>query len=205
MAELQRTVEWYIARLGRITASDYKTIMADKKKDGGRIQAWHDLIVEKVTERLTGQPILIPDNYAMKWGRDHEDEGKAAYSFLHDVEVIEAPFIPHPELMAGCSPDGLIGLDGGCEFKCPANSTVHLNTWLNGMPKEHMAQIQGCMWGTDREWWDFCSYDPRMPAHLQLYVQRIERDEAYIQKLEAGIRAFLDEVDAFINKLPRAA
>lgn len=203
MADLQRTEEWFQARCGRVTASRFKDVLAVTKS--GPSQKRKDYLVEIVTERLTGQPVLIPQNYAMKWGQDHEDEAKISYSFLHDVEIVESAFIPHEKMMAGCSPDGLISLAGGLEIKCPANSTVHMNTWLSGMPPEHMAQVQGCMWITGREWWEFLSYDPRMPSHLQLYVQRIDRDQDYIDRLEAEIWRFLDEADQLINKLPKAA
>ncbi len=40
-----------------------------------------------------------------------------------------------------------------------------------------------------------------MPKHLQLFVQRVPRDDAYINNLDAEIRSFLTEVDAFITKL----
>lgn len=61
------------------------------------------------------------------------------------------------------------------------------------------------MWITGRKWWDFVSYDPRMPEHLQLFVQRIERDEKYVADLEAKVTAFLREVDSTIKQLNERA
>jgi hypothetical protein len=87
------------------------------------------------------------------------------------------------------------------EIKCPFNSANHLETWLSGMPEEHMAQIQGQMWLTDRQWCDFVSFDPRMPADLQLYVQRIPRNLEFIATLEREIVSFLGEVDDIVRKL----
>jgi hypothetical protein len=80
------------------------------------------------------------------------------------------------------------------EIKCPFNSANHLETWLSGMPDEHMAQVQGQMWITNREWCDFVSFDSRMPPDLQLYVQRIPRNPEFIAMLEAAIICFLGEV-----------
>jgi hypothetical protein len=54
--------------------------------------------------------------------------------------------------------------------------------------------VQGNLWVTGRDWWDFVSFCPDMPAHLRLYVYRVQRDEAYIKTLESEVRGFLLEV-----------
>jgi hypothetical protein len=61
------------------------------------------------------------------------------------------------------------------------------------------------MWITGRQWCDFVSYDPRMPAELQLHVQRIQRDEAFIADLERRVSSFLQEVGAQVEALRRLA
>ena len=53
----------------------------------------------------------------------------------------------------------------------------------------------------DREWCDFCSFDPRMPTELQLFVKRVFRDDAYIQMLEEEVVGFLEELNVKIKKL----
>jgi len=73
------------------------------------------------------------------------------------------------------------------------------------MPPEHMAQVQGLMWITGRQWWDFVSYDARLPAEYQVYVQRVERDEEFIANLEEKIDSFQADADALIAKLREAA
>jgi hypothetical protein len=59
------------------------------------------------------------------------------------------------------------------------------------LPAEHKAQIQGSMWITEYEEWDFCSYSQDMPAHLRTYIFTVKRDEEYIANLEREVRAFL--------------
>jgi pantothenate kinase len=71
------------------------------------------------------------------------------------------------------------------------------------MPDEHMAQLQGAMWITGRAWWDFVSYDPRMPKNLQIYIQRIERNDIFIAGLDTEVRSFLAEVDSTVDQLTR--
>jgi hypothetical protein len=61
------------------------------------------------------------------------------------------------------------------------------------------------MWITGRQWCDFVSYDPRMPAELQLHVQRINRDPAYVADLERRVTEFLAEVGTQVEALRRLA
>jgi hypothetical protein len=95
--------------------------------------------------------------------------------------------------------------DGLVEIKCPWNTANHIETLLNGMPAEHIPQLQGQMWITGRQWCDFVSYDPRMPAELQLHVQRIQRDPSFIADLEAKVTSFLQQVGTQVEALRRLA
>jgi hypothetical protein len=209
----QRTEDWYAARLGKATASRFKDAIATKKqtekqkKDGlpgDPMQAQLDYCTELVVERLTGQRAQKFVTAAMQWG-DHEPAARAAYERVTGRIVEETGFVAHDTLMAGCSPDGLVDWDGLIEIKCPFNTANHIETLLNGMPAEHTAQVQGQMWITGREWCDFVSYDPRMPAELQLHVQRIQRDLSFIADLEARITSFLQQVGTQVEALRRLA
>ena len=122
----------------------------------------------------------------MKFGTEHEPWARIAYEARTGNTVLQIGFIPHVEIMSGCSPDGLIGFDGGIEIKVP-NTATHIDTLLNGMSREHLPQIQGGMWITGRQWWDFVSFDPRMPERYQLYTWRVQRDDAYIELLEIRV------------------
>lgn len=154
-----------------------------------------------VAERLTGKPTETYKNAHMDRGTEQEPFARMAYESLKGEPVELAGFIKHESLMAGCSPDGLVGDDGGAEIKCVI-PTVHLDTILaGGYPSEHRAQIHGSLWITGRKWWDFCSYSPDMPEHLRTYVFRVERDEQYIINLAAEVIVFLKEVDAMVAKL----
>jgi putative phage-type endonuclease len=191
---IQGSPEWLAARAGVCTASRFKDVLATVKvgeASGRRNYRW-----QLVTERLTGQPCESFHNAAMQWGTDNEPHARKAYEAETGDLVGLSGLILHPSVaLVGCSPDGLIGDDGGIEIKCPANSVVHVETLSGGMPSEHRAQVQGAMWVTGRKWWDFVSFDPRMPDKLRLYVERVKRDDAYIATLEAAVLQFLAEVD----------
>ena len=56
---------------------------------------------------------------------------------------------------------------------------------------------------TGRKWWDFVSFDPRMPTNCQLFIKRVYRDETYIADLAGAVAQFLDEVNDLTEKLRR--
>ena len=200
----QRSDDWYAARCGKATASRFKDVMA-RLKNGNPAADRQRYLTELVVERLTGQPVPAYENAAMRWGTEQEAAARAAYEQRTGVAVEETGFVAHDVLMAGCSPDGLVDWDGLIEIKCPYNSATHIETLLNGMPAEHAPQVQGQMWITGRQWCDFVSYDARMPEPLQLYVQRIPRDAAFVADLESRITSFLSEVGSKVEALRRLA
>jgi putative phage-type endonuclease len=196
----QGTQAWLADRVGHVTASRFKDVLAKIKT--GEAAGRRNYRVQLVTERLTGNPTESYTNAAMEWGTATEPLARAEYESARSLMVDETGFLHHPEILwVGASPDGLIGADGGCEIKCPHQSTVHVETWDGGMPPEHRAQVQGTLWVTGRKWWDFISFDPRMPAGLRLYVERVERDDAYIAALAAEVAKFLDEVESMRERL----
>jgi hypothetical protein len=217
LTDTQRTDEWHAARAGKVTASRFKDVLALNKPTAAQAKAGEPgnpsaertrYLWQIVTERLTGQPVQMPDAAPLRWGRENEDAARVAYQFTTSARITETGFIAHPKLPIGASPDGLVsdesdpdGAFGLIEIKCPWNSQVHLETWLNGMPEDHQAQIQGQMWLTGREWADFVSFDPRMPADLQLYVQRIKGDPEFQSRLEREIIGFSVEADEIVAKL----
>jgi hypothetical protein len=76
-----------------------------------------------------------------------------------------------------------------------------METWDRGeYPPEHRPQVQGNLWVTNRQWWDFVSYSPDMPEHLRLYIFRVHRDEDYIDNLEREVLAFDAEAEKLFTR-----
>lgn len=195
----QGSQAWLDDRAGHVTASRFADVL-DVGANGKPKKAREDYLMRLVVERITGQASESASSAAMAWGRDAEPFARTEYEAQTGRIVTESGFLRHPSIKwIGASPDGLIGADGGYESKCPHNSAVHLRTLRDGMPLEHTAQVQGCMLVSGRVYWDFISYDPRMPPELRLYVQRIERDEVYIKALENKLLDFLAEVQVEVN------
>lgn len=185
----QRTPEWYQARSGKFTGSRFKDVLT-RKPEGAQPKAYENLIWQLVVERLTGEfEDNGVDSASLRWGREHEEEARRFYSFETGESVTECGFVLHPiyKQFVGVSPDGRVGRDGGTEFKCPKKSEIHLARFKSGITDEFIPQVQGCIWTCETEWWDWVSYDPRMPMHLRMFRQRIYRDDAYIKNLEQTI------------------
>jgi hypothetical protein len=209
----QRSEEWFAERAGKITASRMHDVMLPRErepfKSGPRKgqpklppKALLDYARQLAAERLTSRPRKQVKAAALQWGRDVEPAAVAAYQAETGVIVTLCGFIQHPRHdFIGASPDFLVGDDGGGEIKSPESSEVHLDTLLCGLPPEHIEQIQGGMWVTGRAWWDFVSYHPDFPADLRLYIQRVPRDESYIEQLEMACLALEYDIQEIITQL----
>lgn len=204
--ELQRTEAWHLERSGKFTGSRFVDVLARNKRTGEKLKAWHDLIWQVVVERITGQAVEGPSGYALQWGTDVEPYAREAYELETGNAVTESGFITHPDYpFAGCSPDGLIFTDGGLEMKCPKSSAVHLERFIDGVPEEYMPQIQGCMWVTGRKWWDFVSYDPRMPESHRLLKITVWRDPVMIQRIQESVLEAESAAQELYEKLMQKA
>lgn len=200
----QGSPEWFLQRLGKVTASRVADVIAKTKT--GYSTSRENYLMELALERLTGQRQESYTNGAMQWGTETEPLARAAYEAHTGFIVDEVAMIAHPTIaMSGASPDGLVDVDGQIEIKCP-NSATHAKTLIGKKPDgKYITQMQWQMACTGRKWCDFVSFDPRFPSHLQLFVVRVERDKEMISNLEKEVVAFLEEVAETVNKLNEMA
>jgi putative phage-type endonuclease len=196
----QQTNEWFTARLGKVTASRVADVIAKTKT--GYSASRDNYMAQLICERLTGQKGESFTNAAMEHGTQTEPLARSAYENARSLLVKEIGFINHPRIeMSGASPDGLVADDGLVEIKCP-NTATHIDTLLSGkVPTKYITQMQWQMLCCQRKWCDFCSFDNRLPEHLQLFVQEVEFDPEYAAMLEKEVTQFLAELDSKVAKL----
>ena len=196
----QRSDAWFTARLGKVTASRVADVIAKTKS--GYSASRDNYMAQLICERLTGQQGESFTNAAMTWGTETEPLARSAFEAYADVMVEEVGFVPHPSIeMSGASPDGLVGLFGMLEIKCP-NTATHIDTLLTQVvPSKYITQMQWQMRCCERQWCEFVSFDPRLPQDLQLFVKRVEFDPEYVAMLEKEVIQFLAELDDKVNKL----
>jgi hypothetical protein len=195
--------EWLSARVGMLTASRLADALCMLKK-GGEAAARFNLKVAIAAERLTGRAAETYVSPDMLWGTENEPVARGAYEIRTGSEVDVVGLVLHPSISNfAASPDGLIDKNGGVEFKAPRTAT-HIDYMLAGMlPPEYEPQVMGNISCTQREWWDFVSFDPRLPNRHQLFIKRVYRNETRIKEIEDGARQFLSEVDELIANLEK--
>lgn len=202
---LQRTDTWHQDRWGRITGSRIKDVMAVTQKGtpgAARTAYLWELVKQRLTEYDPEEPQYV--NAAMQHGIDQEANAIAFYEVLKQVEVTASGFIVHPTMpYAGCSPDGLIESPdpGVLEVKCPKTENHLKAIHANVAPEEYLDQ---CHWAINVTGASYCHlvmYDPRVPEDLQMKVFRIERDDAYIERLEEAIAKFNREINDTIQTI----
>lgn len=192
----QGTPEWLALRLGIATASELDCLLVSGKHPTGfgvaALTYMDQLIGERITEEAAELPFQTKATI-----RGHEQEGVALelYEAREEVKVQKVGIILNRGI--GYSPDGLVGTDGLIEIKTKLPK-FQVGVILAGeIPKEHVAQCQGGLWASDREWIDFISYWPGMP----LFVKRAYRDEALIRKIAERVKSFYEIMDERMNKV----
>lgn len=192
----QSSPEWFAARAGIPTASEFSTVLAVGKQGGksvGRVNYLNKL----AGEVITGEVEESYTNPHMERGKMLEDEARDLYTFESGASPQRVGFVRNGQ--KGCSPDSLIDANGGLEIKT-ALAHIQIGRLLKDeLPSEHRAQVQGSLWVCEREWWDFVSYSPKLP----LFVKRVYRDEDYIKKLAAEVDLFNIELQQTVEFIRR--
>lgn len=187
----QGTPEWHAARLGIVTMSELKTLLVKGKGPGGFGAGALSYMHQLIGERITGEPT---DAFQ---GNAHTQRG-------HELEPValelyrEAAGLPRLEQVGiilnygvGYSPDCLVDSNGLVEIKAKLPKYQIELLLADELPQEHVAQCQGGLWVSEREWIDFVSYWPGMP----LFVKRAYRDEVMIRTIAERVEAFYEELE----------
>ena len=186
----QNSPEWFEARRGIPTASEFSCIIA-KGEQKGRATYLRRLAAELITGE-TGESY---QSFQMQRGHEMEQLARDNYAFMHDAEPQLVGFIKNGR--KGGSPDSLLGSSGLLEIKTQ-RADLLIGTLLKGeFPSEHKAQCQGNLLVSEREWIDICVFWPKMP----LFVKRAYRDENFIRRLSEEIDLFNEELDELVAKI----
>ncbi len=195
---------WHQLRVGKVTGSRIADLMA-QGKSGAPSASRARYMGELIAERLTGVPTKFFKSADMEAGTEKEPEARALYEFRFDVEVKQVGFIDHPRIeMAGCSPDGLVSIDGGVEIKSPIVAT-HIETLeTKKCPGNYLKQIQWNLATSGRLYWDYVSFCPELPEAMRFFRMRIQRDSAMIVEMETQVRKFQADLEAKLATLKAA-
>jgi len=191
----QRSPEWFKARCGTPTASQFSRIVTPTGTRSTQAKAY---MAELIAETQCGPLERYSSDY-MDRGTELEGEAIDWYEYTTGAKVETVGMCVADDLRVACSPDGLVGDDAGLEIKClsPAN---HVLAQLGPEPdKKHRPQIQGCLWITGRKCWDLLYYHPDMAPVLRTQ----ERDENYIATLAGLVWEFREELHVQQERLDK--
>ncbi len=197
----QATPEWWAARQGIPTASNFHRIYAvGTRKLSRGIDAYID---ELLDERAMQLPNYFsgagkPTTPAMQRGIDLEPTARAWYAGTIGLRVYQVGFCLTDCGRFGGSPDAFVGDDGGAEVKIYADS-VHAKWLADGiLPLEHAAQVHGYLIVTGRSWWDFVAWSE---THRPLVV-RTEPNET-TKELRVALERFSERFQKAIKQRGR--
>lgn len=196
----QNTDEWMALRLGKATASQFGTFMANYGKDFGDPAKRYALQI--ALERLTGKKAEHSfSNDHTERGHEQEPVARMLYAEEHFVEVGNGGFFDCGEY--GDSPDGLVGKTGVLEIKSVIASTHYATILRGSYDPSYKWQLVGHLDCTERDWVDFASYCSDFPRESQLCVYRLHRDECEdeLNMLRERRTLFLDLVTTTMHNI----
>jgi len=153
----QYSPEWVAVRSGVPTASQFHRIITPAKRDYSKSAKQYALeLLDQKHRGFSRDAHCTPE---MQYGLDMEPTARSYYELVYG-DVQQVGFCLSDCGRFGCSPDGLVGDDGGLEIKCPQPAR-HLEYLADGIvPTDYLPQIHGSLLVTGRKWWDFLSYCP---------------------------------------------
>ena len=190
----QGSDEWHKLRLGVITASNLDKVITPTGSKSGQFDKYMNKLI---AELLTGEEEQLYFSDAMQRGIDLEAEAVLHYGAQAMCIPKSVGFILRDDGRVGVSPDRVIRGSGLLEVKCPLQTTHTANLISGEIDKKYIPQVQGQMWIAEREWCDWMSYHPDLPAS----IVRIERDDEFIAKMSELIDMFVSKMDTKINIL----
>ncbi len=191
----QLSDEWFKARTGIPTSSSFDKIV---NMEGVQSKQRKKYLYQLAGEKITGVKDKTYSSDATDRGIELEDEAVRLYEVVTNKKVQRVGFCyANKKKLYGCSPDGLIDSAGGLEIKCPSQA-VHVGYLIDKkLPADYFQQVQGCMFVTDRNWWDFVSYCPGMKP----FILRVKRDKKFISALELEMISFCKDLKATIKEI----
>lgn len=192
----QGTPEWLAMRLGIVTCSELEALLVNGKGEAGFGVAAFTYMDQLIGERITGEAAELPfQTKATIRGHELEGVARGLYEAREEVTTQSVGIILNHGI--GYSPDALVGVNGLTEIKTKLPKFQVGVILADEVPKDHVAQCQGGLWVSEREWIDFISYWPGMP----LFVKRAYRDEVLIRKLAERVKTFNELLEERMHKV----
>lgn len=187
----QGTDAWHALRAGKWGSSAAATIMGGLETDG----------LAKLVKRVAWERIYGPigggfKSAAMEHGTVTEPEARDWYAFERGAALTECGLVEHATIPnVSWSPDGLQGIVGGVEAKCPQELAWMEVRRTGKIPSEYRWQCRWGQWVGQLEWLDFVAYHPKAGGLIipsTVTDSEKEQMEARVYELEKRVSAWTD-------------
>tara|TARA_S200002703_G_C3792494_1_gene244588 strand:- start:529 stop:1557 length:1029 start_codon:yes stop_codon:yes gene_type:complete len=181
-AHVQGSDEWHAIRAGMVKASTCAAFEREHKylSPAQLLRAEVRALTHTRTEQDV--PSEFVSTPATRNGSEKEGIAVPFYA-RHTGTVVESTgSVAHPEYsFLRSSPDGLIGLVGGLEVKCPYNTDRTYSVWDENK-RMYLWQVRATMEVFDLEWMDFlCYISPDI-----FHIDRVERQYGWLEEEVSG-------------------
>lgn len=200
----QNTEAWQELRCGKVTASNFGTLMANEGKAFGDPAKRYALQIALEICNGVKSEIGFTNDHTER-GHEQEPVARMLYEEENFVDVLNGGFFDWGSY--GDSPDGLVGDNGVVEIKSVI-APVHYATLRRGsFDPAYRWQLIGHLDCTKREWVDFISYCSEFPKDKQLIVHRLRRVDCIdeIARLRKRRDEFLELVQETLATIQEAA
>lgn len=177
------SLEWLAQRRGKISGTAVGVL-----EQANPYEKPEDL-VRRMVRDLAGAPSEFEMKPAVEHGQLMEPVAKRWYEKVFKVIVDETDFVVHPMYeFLGASPDGLVGIDGAIEIKCPyPRFTKTPYSVFDEKKKWYLRQCQLVMEVCQVDWLDFiCYLAPHADAHPEYNIERLHRDDQWLHEDLSG-------------------
>ncbi len=186
----QYSDEWWAARCGLPTASEFDKIITPAKLEPSTSA---DGYMDKLLgEYFSGKADETFQSEFMKKGKETEQEARDYYAFRFGCEQRQVGFCLHDSKRYGFSPDMLLE-GGGTELKCVIKGTLIKYHRKGVLPLEHKVQVFGSLATSELEYWDFLAYN----GDLKPFYLRTERKNVLkeLTTISDAVNRFCDKLD----------
>jgi putative phage-type endonuclease len=177
---VQGSPEWHKARAGKIKASVCAALEGKHKYMKSK-----DLVRQEV-RALAGSESEFKMVPAVAHGQVMEDTARIFLEKTQGYTVEETGLVVHPKYdFLAASPDGLVGLDGCVEIKCPyPQYTKQPYSVFDPAKSVYLWQVYMQMEVLDADWCDFiCYLANNETSEPQFTIERVERKQDFLTEL----------------------
>lgn len=192
----QYSPEWYNARIGVATASQFHRIITPKTMQfSAQAESYANTLVGELMAKESLDSGIVTK--AMDRGSILEAEAGEAYEFITGDKLLRAGFILTDNKRYGCSLDRLVeGKSEGVEIKCE-NGGICMDYFFGkiNLADEHKPQVQGQLFVGELDAINTFPYYPGLPQK----PIKVGRDEKFIKALEGHLEHFSEMMNKKIE------